>query len=510
MAKVLLIGGTDPSGAGLQTDWCVTNTLEVEAVSIVTAVTAQNNSAVLYDGVLPYAQIKAQLDALGKQQFSAIKIGMLGNEGVIKAISSYLAKQPSETVVILDPILASSSGSKLLNYAGQRVLLKKLMPYVTLLTPNTNELATLTGKKINNFQDLEACAHDLLDSGAKSILVKGGHFHVDENNQDKCIDTFISPGGAFFLEGYRWEGKKNVRGTGCVLSSAIASFINQSYNLIDSLILSKALVSQGIKNSVAVDNEADINKAVSKFKFTKQYSGRNFSLEHLPRLKLSTRESYYNFSPCDLPNSESGNKSLGIYPVVDSVDWVKKLVPLGIKTIQLRVKDKTPEEVEAEILEAIQFCKDFEIRLFINDYWQLAIEHEAYGIHLGQEDLATADLEAIANSGCRLGISTHSYTEVARTIDIKPSYLALGPIYATTSKDMPWIPQGAEAVENWVKLLGDDYPLVAIGGINIERAKRLKQTGVGSVAMISAITESRDYEKTTKELLDIWKGQDSL
>ena len=212
----------------------------------------------------------------------------------------------------------------------------------------------------------------------------------------------------------------------------------------------------------------------------------------------------YQFSPCDFPDSSTKPKSLGIYPVVDSFNWIKRLVPLGVETIQLRVKDKPLEEVEAEIVEAIQFCKKYDTRLFINDYWQIAIEHKAYGIHLGQEDLATADLQAIADSGCRLGISTHSYTEVSRTIAIKPSYIALGPIYETTSKDMPWIPQGAEAVENWVTLLADDYPLVAIGGINKERAQRLKQTGVGSVAMISAITESRDYERTTKELLELW------
>lgn len=205
----------------------------------------------------------------------------------------------------------------------------------------------------------------------------------------------------------------------------------------------------------------------------------------------------YIFASCE-------TKKLGIYPVVDSLAWIKKLVPLGVETIQLRIKDKQDADVEEIIVDAINFCKDYPVRLFINDYWRVAVKHKAYGIHLGQEDLSDTNLQAIIDAGCRLGVSTHSYQEVSRATSIKPSYIALGPIFATTSKDMPWIPQGVAAVTKWVDMLGDDYPLVAIGGINFERAQALKETGVGSVAMISAITESDDYEKATKELLALW------
>ena len=507
MNKLLLIGGTDPSGAGLQTDWKVTNTLEIDALSVVTAVTAQNNNGVLSYGILPYSQIKAQFDALGDAHFSAIKIGMLGNEQVIKAVINFLSKQTNKTVVILDPILSASSGAKLLNYAGQRLLLSKLMPYITLLTPNIDELSSLSNMNINNYSDIEIASQKLIKSGVQSILVKGGHFPSQNGNENinKSIDTFINPTGVFFLQGSRWENKQNVRGTGCVLASAIASSVCQGYSLVDALILGKALVSQGIKHAIPSST-----KQAYKFQFTQQYTGRNFSLKHVPSLTFNASDTRFHFSPCDFPkfSATPSPKALGIYPVVDSVDWLKKLIPLGVETIQLRIKEKTNDAVEADIIEAIHLCKTHETRLFINDYWQLAIDHKAYGIHLGQEDLAsltTNDLQAIADSGCRLGISTHSYTEVARTIAINPSYIALGPIFATTSKDMPWIPQGVDAVANWVKLLGNDYPLVAIGGINFERAEALKKTGVGSVAMISAITESRDYKKTTEGLLALWE-----
>lgn len=126
-------------------------------------------------------------------------------------------------------------------------------------------------------------------------------------------------------------------------------------------------------------------------------------------------------------------------------------------------------------------------------------------MHLGQEDLHDANLIEIEQAGLRLGISTHSYWELARALAINPSYIALGPVFETTSKQMPFSPQGIERVKLWTKLLGDNYPLVAIGGIDQQRAETLKQTGVGSVAMISAITQADDYKKATKDLVSIWQ-----
>ncbi len=496
MNKVLLIGGTDPSGAGLQVDWKVINTLELMSASVVTAVTAQNSSAVHSDGVLPYAQIKAQFESVGNEPFAAIKIGMLGNEGAVKALAHFLSKQPADIPVILDPVLTASSGGKLLNYAGKRQLLSRLLPYVTLLTPNIDELSDLTGMSIKSLHDIETAAQQLIAKGAKAVLVKGGH---QQSAQNQSIDTFVSPASAFYLAGQRWPNGAQVRGTGCVLATAIASFMAKGYSLVDALVQARALVSQGIKHALE-----DSNQQQFVFHFTKAYSGDNFTLQHLPELLLKEQE--LGLKPLQFASCES--KRLGVYPVVDSVEWIKKLVPLGVETIQLRIKDKAENEVEQSILEAIKFCKDYPVRLFINDYWRLALKHNAYGVHLGQEDLyalSMDDLRAISESGCRLGLSTHSWAEVARAHAIKPSYLALGPIFATTSKDMPWIPQGVDAVKHWVGLLGDAYPLVAIGGIDLERARALKQTGVGSVAMISAITDAEDYEVATQELLSLWE-----
>ncbi|MBI6530918.1 thiamine phosphate synthase [Proteus vulgaris] len=208
------------------------------------------------------------------------------------------------------------------------------------------------------------------------------------------------------------------------------------------------------------------------------------------------------------PPFASTEKKLGLYPVVDSVEWIERLLKTGVTTLQLRIKDKQPEDVEQEIIEAIKLGKQYHARLFINDYWQLAIKHHAYGIHLGQEDLDIADLDAIKKSGSRLGISTHDETELQRAKTLRPSYIALGHIFPTTTKDMPSKPQGLEALKYQVEQT-PDFPTVAIGGISLERVPDVIATGVGSVALVSAITKAPDWQQVTRKLLELVEGKPS-
>jgi thiamine-phosphate pyrophosphorylase len=204
----------------------------------------------------------------------------------------------------------------------------------------------------------------------------------------------------------------------------------------------------------------------------------------------------------------STEKKLGLYPVVDSVEWIERLLKTGVTTLQLRIKDKQPEDIEQEIVEAIKLGKQYHARLFINDYWQLAIKHHAYGIHLGQEDLDIADLDAIKKSGLRLGISTHDEMELQRAKTLRPSYIALGHIFPTTTKDMPSKPQGLEALKHQVEQT-PDFPTVAIGGISLERVPDVVATGVGSVALVSAITKVPDWQQVTRKLLELVEGKPS-
>ncbi|EPD6708268.1 thiamine phosphate synthase [Cronobacter sakazakii] len=198
---------------------------------------------------------------------------------------------------------------------------------------------------------------------------------------------------------------------------------------------------------------------------------------------------------------------LGLYPVVDSVEWVTRLLDAGVRTLQLRIKDKTDAEVETDIAAAIALGQRYHARLFINDYWRLAIKHQAYGVHLGQEDLETADPDAIRRAGLRLGVSTHDDMEIDVALAVRPSYIALGHVFPTQTKQMPSAPQGLAQLAAHVKRLGD-YPTVAIGGISLERAPAVLETGVGSIAVVSAITQAPDWRGATQRLLELAGGGD--
>ncbi len=202
---------------------------------------------------------------------------------------------------------------------------------------------------------------------------------------------------------------------------------------------------------------------------------------------------------------DCGIKPLGIYPVVQRAYKLEALYQADITTAQLRVKDMQGEELEAEIVEAIKISKSYDARLFVNDFWELAIKHKAYGIHLGQEDILEADIGAIYNAGIRLGISTHTTDEIQIALDIEPSYVAIGPIFETNSKKMVYNPVGIEDLKRWSKNV--DYPVVSIGGINLETIQQVVDTqAANGVAMIVGVLEKDEVsEKKTKALIEIFE-----
>jgi len=192
------------------------------------------------------------------------------------------------------------------------------------------------------------------------------------------------------------------------------------------------------------------------------------------------------------------------YPIFDSADWIERLVPLGIKLVQLRVKDRTLDEVRAEIRRAKTICAAHDCQLVVNDYWQLAIEEGCAWLHLGQEDLDTADLDAIRAAGLRLGLSTHDGPERRRALDHQPDYLALGPVYPTILKQMKWDPQGTERLTRWKSEMGD-VPLVAIGGMSVERAPGAFAAGADVVSAVTDITLNPDPEARVRAWLEVEK-----
>ncbi|AKF25417.1 thiamine-phosphate diphosphorylase [Sulfurovum lithotrophicum] len=196
---------------------------------------------------------------------------------------------------------------------------------------------------------------------------------------------------------------------------------------------------------------------------------------------------------------------LGIYPVVDRADKLRPLYECGITTAQLRVKDMEGKALEQEIIEAIRISEEFKARLFVNDYWQLAIEHDAYGIHLGQEDIREADVAAIFDAGIRLGISTHTPEEIDIALGFEPSYIAIGPVFVPISKELKYNTVGIGLLKSWAESV--DYPVVAIGGITLDNIKEVAQTKAASgIAMISGVLEADKVSKEkTKVLIEVFE-----
>lgn len=472
---VLTIAGSDSAGmAGMQMDIRTLTAMGVHGAAAITANTAQNNREVLAIHPVDQAILTDQLRAVAELPIAAIKVGLIPGREQLGTIRNAL--ESSGAPLVLDPVLAGSCGDTLTASDLTAALRSELLPLCTLITPNRQEAEQLSGLPIRNSDDCEAAARTLLDTGVKAVLLKGGH-----NDGPLSQDFFCSREQSFWLTSSRLS-TENSRGTGCALSSAVAAALALGYALADAVVISKMAINQGLRQGYGIPDDSG-----------------PVAIDHFPAqqrdLPLLSRSANINPEPPAFP--PCADSPLGLYPVVDRAEWLERLLPTGISTAQLRVKDLEGGALRQEIAAAIELGRRYNCRLFINDYWQLAVELGAYGVHLGQEDLDDADIEAIRRAGLRLGISSHCHYEVARAHSFNPSYIACGPIYHTTTKDMPWTPQGPAGLSYWQNMM--NYPLVAIGGINRERLPGIAATGVSGLAMITAITLADDPEQTARE-----------
>lgn len=478
---ILVIGGLDPQGcAGIAVDIQTIQHHGAHAVPLVTCLTEQSSQGLSRLGALSPEQFMAQYrSCVADFELSAIKVGLIPNLAIAHCIETIIEQHT--VPVVVDPVLAATSGGSHVDADLIQFIATRLVKKIQFLTPNLPELALLTDQHCDDDNFIEVASQTLIERGLTSCLVTGGH-----SNNQWAADYFISETTPFYC--YQQKQAQSVRATGCCLASSLAAHLAFGQDPRDAVILAKAYVSRAIRTSQKIGPYAVLS-----------HSSDPVQLQDMPKLcyqaKLIGHE--IHFPPCA--------EKLGIYPVVDHVNWVDKLAKEGVQTLQLRLKEISEKERVSQIRDAIKIANSEQnVALFINDYWQDAIDENAYGVHLGQEDLHDAKLESIAKAGLRLGVSTHSYWELARALAINPSYIALGPIFETTSKQMPFSPQGMERLALWVVMLEDHYPLVAIGGIDLERAKKLKSTGVGSIAMISVITKANDYQQVTQELLHYW------
>ena len=178
------------------------------------------------------------------------------------------------------------------------------------------------------------------------------------------------------------------------------------------------------------------------------------------------------------------------YPVLPDVSWIERLAPHGIKVVQLRLKDADKTEIDRQIQASLEITQKYGIQLIITDYWQAAIRLGADYIHLGQEDLEAADLQASKDNKIKLGVSTHSLEELEIALKAEPDYIALGPVYETILKKMKWAPQGLDNVRLWRQKT--DLPLIAIGGLKTERGPKVLEAGADSLAVVTDLVVADD------------------
>ncbi len=472
------LAGLDPSGgAGLAADLRAFEALGVHGCAIACALTAQNSAAVTAVEAPSAALVRAQIQALAAEfPASAFKTGMLASAELVAVVAAELERLKGP--LVCDPVLAASSGRVLMDTSTRAALVARLFPRVDLLTPNLIEVEALTGIAAHDEAGTARAAAALRALGPHAVLIKGGHSQGDE-----ARDFFSDGQTSFWLTSPRHRGVE-ARGTGCTLAAAIAALLARGEHLADAVVLAKGYLNRAL------------HKAPDRG-LAPRLLGRAGLPNDIDQFPLRYGPSATVGSAPACPPIEDG--AIGFYPILDSLDWLRRMLPQGLRTVQFRVKHLAGAALERELAEAIALCRAHGCRLFINDHWREAIQLGAYGVHLGQEDLDQADVGAIAAAGLRLGLSTHGAAEVARALAYRPSYLAVGPVFPTTSKQVEARPRGLDNLAFWCALL--PLPVVAIGGIALDRADAVRRAGASGCAVISALTAAADPEAACRAWL---------
>lgn len=477
------VAGSDSGGgAGLQADLRAFDAFGVHGCSVVAAVTAQNSVAVPHIEAVSHRSVEAQLAALADDlPPAAVKTGMLGNIGnlqlLAQAVDRLRVANPALPLVV-DPVLRATTGTSFADEALLAGYRHELLPRATLLTPNREEAAALLGlPPLRTSADVEAAAGALREAGCTAVVIKGG------DAGGATSDDYVSTGHASGWLRLPRIDTAHHHGTGCTFAASAAAALALGFVPVEAAVLAKMATAQALRAGYPAGRGAGPVHARQGF------AARS---ENLPAFSLPRPAAHAPAWGPAISFPPLADPDLGLYAIVDSADWVRRVLASGVRTVQLRIKEPAHPRLRDEIRASVAAARAHGAQLFINDHWQLAITEGAYGVHLGQEDLATADLDAIAGAGLRLGLSTHAYWEVCRAWAVRPSYIACGPIHPTAVKAMPWFPQGNGNLAYWCALL--PVPVVAIAGMDVERAAQARACGAAGVAVISGITAAADPE----------------
>lgn len=476
------IAGTDSGGgAGLAADQRAADAFGVHLCPVVAAVTAQHSRAVTRVAPVDVALLEAQLQALaGDMPPRVVKTGLLGGAAQVQAVARWVdrLREAGPVALVVDPVLAASSGAVFADAATLAAYRDALLPRATLVTPNRREAHALLGAAAAPDDDdpaaLPALARALRESGAQAVCITGG----DAGDIDgQVLDWLASEHAAGWLASSR-VATPHTHGTGCTFASSAAAALALGFVPADAVVLAKMATSHALRHGRAAGAGAGPVCAQAGF-------GREPAL--LPRLSWDEAPGF-GAAPSAPPPC-----ALGLYAIVDSAERVLQVLAAGVRTVQLRIKatDAAAANLRDAVRRSAQACRAAGAELFVNDHWQLAREFAGpgIGVHLGQEDLlalGASGRAALAGSGLALGISTHSLWELCRARSLAPRYIACGPVWPTLTKAMPWRAQGLHNLRWWRRMAG--APVVAIGGIlEPEPVRAAAACGVDGVCVVRAL-----------------------
>ena len=443
----------------------------------VAAITAQNSVGVSRVEPVATDLLDAQLAALASDlPPRAIKTGLLGTPANVQCVAAWVdrLRRDAPVALVIDPVWRASTGADLANTALRQALLRELLPRATVITPNRAEAAWLLGLDVGALAStaaVEQAGAALRAFGPDAVVITGG-----DAGGPRSLDWIDTPEARGWLSLPR-VATPHHHGSGCVFAASMAAALALDFCAADAAVIAKMSTAQALRSASPGGCGAGP---------VRPQHGFGLHPELLPALHATADAA--DAGAADF--AELADRRMGLYAVVDSAGWVERVLDAGVRTVQLRIKQGSHEQLSAEVLRSVQAARRVQAQLFINDHWQLAIEHGAYGVHLGQEDLLTA--------GLRVGLSTHSYWEVCRAHAWAPSYIACGPIHATTTKEMPWRPQGPGNLAYWCGVLRE--PVVAIAGMDEARSLQAMRCGAAGVAVLRGIAQAENTERAIQGL----------
>jgi hydroxymethylpyrimidine kinase/phosphomethylpyrimidine kinase/thiamine-phosphate diphosphorylase len=485
------IAGTDSGGgAGLAADQRAADAFGVHCCTVVAGITAQSTLEVTHIEATPPHVLQAQLDTLAADMPPrVIKTGLLGSAENVRLLAHFVdrLRERQPLALVVDPVLRASTGAALADAELRAAYRELLLPRATVVTPNQAEAEALLEMLEGGCPaDIPAQSRALRALGCEAVVITGGDAAIVERHASLSLDWLDTPQAQGWLYLPR-ENMPNNHGTGCTFASALAAALALGWVLADAAVLAKMAATFALRNARAVGR--GIGPVIAR---------AGFALEPslLPQLSLDA-------APPAAWASGPRGRDPGVYAIVDSAERVEAVLHVTptVGTIQLRMK--RPDSVDdaawtghlrEQVRRSLRAAQTAAATLVVNDHWQLALEAGARALHLGQDDLLALTpaehtrLQAARDSGVQLGLSSHSLWELCRAAALQPDLIACGPVWPTTTKDMPWHAQGLDNLAWWAHMA--PAPVVGIGGIlTPAQLREVAATGAAAGCVVRGLGE---------------------